>query len=117
MGLMLLYSDGKEGKPWAKVWNSIIKRCDGFVHELEAEDDDVYEGVEEEDEWDDILFGNLKSPKLPCYPSTVVYGHTASRRLDLKRWSKGIDTGCVCLTIPRTFLKLLMLISRYMDVG
>lgn len=33
--------------------------------------------------------------KLPCYPSTVVYGHAAARGLDIKRWSKGLDSGCV----------------------
>lgn len=32
---------------------------------------------------------------LPCYPSTVVYGHAASRGLDIKRWSIGLDSGCV----------------------
>lgn len=32
---------------------------------------------------------------LPCYPSTVVYGHAASRGLDIKRWTVGLDSGCV----------------------
>lgn len=32
---------------------------------------------------------------LPCMPSTVVYGHTASRGLDVNRWTFGLDTGCV----------------------
>jgi len=32
---------------------------------------------------------------LPCEPATVVYGHAATRSLDIKRWSIGIDTGCV----------------------
>jgi len=31
---------------------------------------------------------------LPCYPATVIYGHAASRGLDVKRWSVGLDTGC-----------------------
>jgi hypothetical protein len=35
---------------------------------------------------------------LPCYPSTVIYGHSASRGLDVKRWSIGLDSGCVCLS-------------------
>ena len=33
---------------------------------------------------------------LPCHPSTVVYGHAASRGLDVHRWTVGLDTGCVC---------------------
>jgi hypothetical protein len=57
------------------VWNKIISQCAGFERN----------GSDE------------KSP-LPCYPSTVVYGHTASRGLDVHRWTMGIDTGCVCCT-------------------
>lgn len=67
-----------KGEPWAELWNSIIERCDGY-----------------EDFWslDDVDMSRAK--KLPCYPSTIVYGHAASRGLDIKRWSKGLDTGCV----------------------
>ena len=32
---------------------------------------------------------------LPCEPATIVYGHAATRALDVKRWSMGLDTGCV----------------------
>jgi hypothetical protein len=28
-------------------------------------------------------------------PSVVVYGHDSPRGLNLKRWSKGLDSGCV----------------------
>ena len=28
-------------------------------------------------------------------PVTVVYGHDSKRGLNLKRWSKGLDSGCV----------------------
>lgn len=31
----------------------------------------------------------------PCEPSTVIYGHAASRGLDVKRYSMGLDTGCL----------------------
>ena len=37
-----------------------------------------------------------KKGSLPCLPSSVVYGHTASRGLDIHRWTMGLDTGCVC---------------------
>jgi len=39
---------------------------------------------------------------LPCMPASVVYGHVASRGLDINRWSFGLDTGCVsCICIPQ----------------
>ncbi|WWD20006.1 hypothetical protein CI109_104479 [Kwoniella shandongensis] len=33
--------------------------------------------------------------QLGCSPVTVIYGHAAGRGLDIKQFSKGIDTGCV----------------------
>jgi len=57
------------------VWNEVISRCAGSERGGPGEE----------------------SP-LPCYPSTVVYGHTASRGLDVHRWTVGLDTGCVCCT-------------------
>ncbi|KAG8967152.1 hypothetical protein FRB90_010904 [Tulasnella sp. 427] len=69
-----------DGRPWTEMWNEVQKLCKGFESELAEED-------ESED---------LKRKKyLPCYPTTVVYGHAAKRGLDIKRWTKGIDTGCV----------------------
>ena len=32
---------------------------------------------------------------LPCEPMSVIYGHTASRGLDVHRWTIGLDSGCV----------------------
>jgi hypothetical protein len=75
-----------KGKAWADVWNEIISRCVGFER------------------------GALGAERtLPCHPSTVVYGHTASRGLDVHRWSVGIDTGCVrCSSLsPLSFLTIL----------
>ena len=65
----------KKGEAWAEVWNEVISHCAGLERGGPGEE----------------------SP-LPCYPSTVVYGHTASRGLDVHRWTVGIDTGCVCCT-------------------
>ncbi|KAI0001522.1 Metallo-dependent phosphatase-like protein [Russula compacta] len=61
-----------KGKAWAEVWNGTMSRCAGF---------------------EEAALGGGRS--LPCHPSTVVYGHTASRGLDVHRWTVGIDTGCV----------------------
>ncbi|CCM04223.1 uncharacterized protein FIBRA_06390 [Fibroporia radiculosa] len=66
-----------KGKPWSKLWNNQIKRCGGFDTWSESEDADS-----------DVL-------SLPCEPATVVYGHAATRGLDIKRWSMGVDTGCL----------------------
>jgi hypothetical protein len=64
----------KRGKAWHKIWKQDMSRCDGFNQDLAAKP---------------------KDDLLPCYPSSVIYGHTASRGLNVKRWSFGIDTGCV----------------------
>jgi len=61
-----------KGKAWTEVWNEIMSRCVGFER---------------------AALSGARS--LPCRPSTVVYGHTASRGLDVHRWSMGLDTGCV----------------------
>ena len=72
--------DNDEGTPWSKLWNQQMKQCGGIptgvVSTLQDKD-----GNEEQ--------------SFPCEPSTVVYGHAASRGLDVKRWSMGLDTGCL----------------------
>ncbi|KAJ7274359.1 Metallo-dependent phosphatase-like protein [Mycena haematopus] len=65
----------KDGEPWSDVWNSDISLCAGFDQHMH-------------------LTKHAKTV-LPCYPATVVYGHAASRGLDVKRWSVGLDSGCV----------------------
>lgn len=56
-----------------------------------------------DDFWDDQLAvqddRDDEVDKLPCYASTVIYGHAATRGLDIKKWSKGLDSGCVRLSI------------------
>ncbi|KAG6842335.1 hypothetical protein C0991_010624 [Blastosporella zonata] len=66
------------GKPWSKIWKEDMLRCGGFDGELE-----------------NISLVESKKQHFPCYPATVVYGHSAGRGLDVKRWSVGLDTGCV----------------------
>ncbi|KAF7424188.1 hypothetical protein PC9H_009491 [Pleurotus ostreatus] len=71
---------GKDGRPWSDIWNRDMSRCDGFEHGLSFDDDHTT---------------SKKRKALPCHPSTVVYGHAASRGLDIKRWTVGLDSGCV----------------------
>lgn len=59
----------KGGTPWSKLWQNDMKACGGYQP--------------------------YKSRLLPCYPSSVIYGHAAARGLDLHRWTIGLDTGCV----------------------
>ncbi len=80
-----------KGTPWAKVWNNQMKRCAGFtgadVTTTNASSIDHFASGEDED--------TKKEKELPCYPSTVVYGHAAARDLDVRRWTLGLDTGCL----------------------
>ncbi|TFK75219.1 Metallo-dependent phosphatase [Pluteus cervinus] len=59
-----------KGLPWSNIWNRDMSNCQGYQD-------------------------TVSKDALPCYPSTVVYGHAASRGLDIKRWTVGIDSGCV----------------------
>ncbi|KAG2340721.1 Metallo-dependent phosphatase [Suillus weaverae] len=74
-----------EGVPFSDLWNQIMNKCSGF-HTVDTRFGSVTR-----------LTGYQESQlaHLPCYPSTVVYGHAAGRGLDVKRWSVGLDTGCV----------------------
>jgi hypothetical protein len=64
-----------KGKAWADVWNGTVSQCVGFERASQG-----------------------GKGSLPCHPSTVIYGHAASRGLDIHRWAVGLDTGCVRLT-------------------
>ncbi|CAK5268745.1 unnamed protein product [Mycena citricolor] len=59
-----------DGTPWAEIWNRDMEMCAGFGSAAHGK-------------------------KLPCHPASVIYGHAASRGLDPKRWSTGLDSGCV----------------------
>jgi len=91
-----------KGTPWSELWGSDMRRCRGLgldeVAEQEGEeggagsDDESIERVEDVERrktHDDRL------PSLSCSPVTVVYGHAASRGLDIKHFSKGLDSACV----------------------
>ena len=87
----------KKGRPWSDLWNLEMKRCVGY-------NDELTHGAVDGDGKEKISRRKKESEQvLPCYPSTVIYGHAAARGLDLKRWSIGLDSGCVS-----TFLSSLL---------
>lgn len=79
---------GKGRTPWSDVWNQEMNRCVGYNQELLH---DAVDGDRKE------MSKRKKDSKrtMPCYPSTVIYGHAAKKGLDVKRWSIGLDSGCV----------------------
>lgn len=73
----------KKGVPWTKFWNQHMNSCSGFKQTL----------AEVRDANGNVDFNTTL--RLSCYPSTTIYGHAASRGLVVKRWSFGLDSGCV----------------------
>ncbi|KAG8824604.1 hypothetical protein FRC17_009067 [Serendipita sp. 399] len=113
----------KSGRPWSEVWNTVVSKCKGFPEdavrislsgeglppikgddgksrnmtwwELLVEDaGEIIDWDPEEEEEPEYTWSRIPK-KLPCNPSTVIYGHAAGRGLDVKRWSLGLDSGCV----------------------
>ena len=87
-------TDAKKGTPWSDLWHDVMDGCSG----LSAT------GLPTN------LFKHGSKTHTPphCFPSTVMYGHAAARDLDVKRWSVGLDTGCVSRPI---------LLSKSLDAG
>ncbi|KAI5796268.1 Metallo-dependent phosphatase-like protein [Peziza echinospora] len=58
-------SSSTKGRHWAEVWNEFEER------------------------------GGAVERNIGDRPTTVVYGHYAAQGLDIRRWTKGLDSGCV----------------------
>ena len=89
LNLRTITEDGEatrdpDGTPWPKLWAKAMKHCQGYHHHLTVQEDDLN-----------------KHPKLPCLPINVIYGHYAARGLEVKRWSFGLDSGCVSGTTSK----------------
>lgn len=76
---------GKKGRYWTKIWQENMDRCAGFNRDGFSLNRDLEEAT--------------KHGELPCYPISVIYGHTASKGLDIHRWTFGLDSGCVSESI------------------
>ncbi|CAE6415333.1 unnamed protein product [Rhizoctonia solani] len=88
-------SRDKDGLPWSDLWHKVINLCDGFEVQPANASNSTFE-FDAEDGWAEWMENEFKGVKsLPCKDVTVIYGHTAARGLDIKKWSKGLDTGCV----------------------
>ncbi|KAI0342828.1 hypothetical protein BDW22DRAFT_157318 [Trametopsis cervina] len=90
--------NGDNGTPWSDIWKDAMDSCKGFGLPGEARliEPGFTSENGEEGTLDDLSgLKKHKKYKLRCYPSTVVYGHAATRGLDVKRWSFGVDTGCL----------------------
>ncbi|KAG1876022.1 Metallo-dependent phosphatase-like protein [Suillus tomentosus] len=73
-----------KGTPFSDLWNDVMNKCSGFrTSKTQFGSNTRLIGYQES-----------RLADLPCYPSTVVYGHAAGRGLDVKRWSVGLDSGC-----------------------
>ncbi|KAG8822948.1 hypothetical protein FS842_009102 [Serendipita sp. 407] len=112
-----------KGRPWSDVWNTVVSKCKGFPKDavrlslsgeglppikgddgkkrnmtwwesLVEDGGEIIDWDPEEEEEPDYTWSRIPK-KLPCNPSTVIYGHAAGRGLDLKRWTLGLDSGCV----------------------
>ncbi|KAF8520264.1 Metallo-dependent phosphatase [Hysterangium stoloniferum] len=68
-----------KGTPWADLWNMVMDHCEGYNVQPTTEGNR----------------SDLGLGPLPCLPFSAIYGHAAARGLDVKRWSFGLDTGCV----------------------
>lgn len=80
-------SKGKKGIPWPELWNDVMDRCGGIADDKLSSTRLQFAMSTGE--------GDVKQSRLPCFPSMIVYGHIAARGLDVKRWSVGLDSGCV----------------------
>jgi hypothetical protein len=89
--------NANKGRPWSEVWNKEMKRCTrGLVDDELAEEKTSWERAtdDDDDDYEGDDNGAVES-NLKCSPVNVVYGHAAGRGLDIKKYTKGLDTGCV----------------------
>lgn len=103
-------------RPWAELWgwyNQALFKGKGKgkgtkKFEIEKQDGDSQRRGEEEEWWgkriweDAGIFSGAtttttttKVRRAERKPQVVVYGHDARTGLQLRRWSKGLDSGCV----------------------
>lgn len=98
--------NGKQTKPWIDIWNYYnrhlfkqrslagFRRFDIRAQQSGEGDGWVSRTWQSADEWRVLGFGIRKSKDRP-QAQVVVYGHDSKSGLRLRRWTKGLDSGCV----------------------
>ena len=94
----------KKGIPWERIWgwynDRMARTHSTFMSWLLSSTTESTEASEWWKSWNDMFNSNddggeSQSLVKHSKPSVVVYGHDSPRGLNLKRWSKGLDSGCV----------------------
>lgn len=96
----------KRGIPWERVWNwyndRIARTRSPFLTWLFGQATESTEASEWWKSWNGLYNSNdedggeeAQTTRKHSRPSVVVYGHDSPRGLNLKKWSKGLDSGCV----------------------
>jgi hypothetical protein len=84
-----------KSKPWHDIWDWYNDR---LYRKKSVKDFRVWDELEDVEPtgWNTVLGRlGLKSRKKWPAPQVVVYGHHSKAGLQVERWSKGLDTGCV----------------------
>lgn len=82
--MLLMPSEGREGRPWSKVWNELQK------DKTRKNKKGKGKGKNEKEKGKDG-----KKKKGDPTPTTVVYGHDAKTGLSVRRYAIGLDSSCV----------------------
>lgn len=82
-----------KSKPWHDIWGWYNDR---LFRKKSLKGFEIWDDLAWDEGWDSWLgLLGLKSKKNWPKPQVVVYGHHAKAGLQIDRWSKGLDTGCV----------------------
>lgn len=90
---------GGATKPWFDVWGWFNDRVYNgkLLVKFDIFEDEQLPTIVVPRPWYQNLWNNAFSPPVRAGPSplVVVYGHDSKAGLQIKRWSKGLDTACV----------------------
>lgn len=98
-----LRASSKNEKPWFDVWgwyNERIFRKQSLKHFNEAlhtntAKQEVNADADDENAWTSLWKNFWGERKARPKPQVVIYGHDSKAGLQIKRWSKGLDSACV----------------------
>ncbi|KAK3691221.1 hypothetical protein LTR37_018809 [Vermiconidia calcicola] len=96
--LPLAEADARRSSPWHDVWGWYNDR---LFRKKSTKDFRILGSSDADFDIDHLAFGSwfdvlgLKKKEHWPKPRTVIYGHHSKAGLQLHRWSKGLDTGCV----------------------